>query len=81
MSNRSTTKIEKQVRQLVSDLGLTLYEDEITTTVEYVINEETFQFIVETVDYETDQPKRGKALTDTWRDLLDRITTCEELKS
>lgn len=71
--NTQMTKPEQQVRNLVDELGLHLYEDEITTTVEYFVDDECFQFVVETVDYETGSPLRGKRMTDTWRDLLERI--------
>jgi hypothetical protein len=71
--NTQMTKPEQQVRNLVAALGLHLFEDEITTTVEYFVDGECFQFVVETVDYETELPLRGKRMTDTWRDLLERI--------
>jgi hypothetical protein len=74
------TKPEQQVRKLVAQLGWELYEDENTTTVEYLVDGEVFAFVVETVDYATEKPLRGKAMTDTWRDLLERITNCEDAK-
>lgn len=77
----TTTKIEQQVRNLITELDAQLFEDEGMITIAYQDHDDCeLHICIRLWAWHSEVPIRGKELTDQWRAALEELQSAKAMR-